>query len=157
MQQKDYSLFYIKAGLLLFWACWFAIASSTNIFDFLYTQNLLPANWAFKSNNFSALKQVFAIYDTNFYFLETLFAINTAVQISIAILFFISFFLYIKTRTLSPIINYSFALSMLLWAIFLIMEEIYIAYSFEATHRQLFTFELISLLALYLLPTPQHN
>lgn len=81
-----------------------------------------------------------------------LFSLDIFAQGLSAILFFIAAFCLWKRVYVWQTINIAFSLSMSLWAVFLIMEELFIAYPYEATHIRLFMFEMISLLALHLLP-----
>ena len=150
-QKQDYDLFYFKLGILAFWGIWFAIAFLTNVTDFLIATNL-HAPSLFRSGNYSALEKVISIYNTPHYFLNILFSLNIFVQGLSAIMFFIATFCFWKRVYIWQTINIAFSLSISLWAVFLIMEEIFIAYSYEATHIRLFMFEMISLLALHLLP-----
>ena|SRR3990167_6013619 len=152
-QKQDYGLFYFKLGTLLFWGIWFSIAFSTNIADFFITTNTHLAS-SFRSGNYNALEKVIVIHNTPHYFLNILFSLDIFAQGLSAILFFIAVFCLWKHVYVWQAINIAFNVSMSLWAVFLIMEELFIAYSYEATHIRLFMFEMISLLALHLLPHP---
>lgn len=73
------------------------------------------------------------------------------IQAISALLFFLAFWAFFKKRNAWPLINIAFGISMALWAIFLIMEEFFIAYSYEGTHIRLLSLELISLCLFHLL------
>ncbi len=51
-----------------------------------------------------------------------------------------------------PAVTLAFAVSLALWAAFILADEALIAYATEAVHMRLFVAELVSLLALVLLP-----
>ncbi len=150
-KKQDYSLFYFKQGILLFWCCWFFIAFLTNLTDFLITTDTMTAS-SFRSSNYHALGKVISIYNTPHYFLNGLFSLDIFAQGISAILFLIAAFCFWQRTYVWQTINIAFSISMALWAVFLIMEEIFISYSFEGTHIQLFMFEMVSLLTLHVLP-----
>lgn len=150
-QKQDYGLFNFKLGILLFWGIWFSIAFLTNMTDFLMTINIMSVS-SVRSGNYNALEKVISIYNTPHDFLNILFSLDIFAQGLSAILFFIATFCFWKRIYIWQTINTAFSISIFLWAIFLIMEEIFIAYSYETTHITLFMFELISLIALHLLP-----
>jgi hypothetical protein len=153
IENRSPMLFYFKLGLLLYWACWFSLACTTNLFDFLHAMGYLPAQWLFRSGNYTLLAGVINIYHMPSLILNLLFICDISVQGLSALLFFIAFFSF-WMRAARPwrFINTAFALSIALWAVFLIMEEVFIAYRFEGTHSGLIVFETISLMALHLLP-----
>lgn len=151
LQNKSYGLFYFKRGILLFWGIWFAIAFLSNLTDFFIATNIVQP-LSFHSGNYSALEKVIRIYNMPFYFLNILFFLDILIQGISAILFLISALYFWYNKYFWQAINIAFIFSMSLWAVFLLMEEILIAYSFEAVHIRLFIFELISLLAIHLLP-----
>lgn len=154
---QAFSLFYFKLGCLLFWAGWFLLACLTNFFDFLYVLQLLPADWIFRSGNYALLDKALHIYPVSLTFQNTLFICDIFVQGLSAVLFFVATFLFWQQdRAMWRWINFAFALSISLWGVFLLMEEIFIAYSYEAVHRGLFIFELMTLLAIHILP-PQED
>lgn len=150
-QDSTYDLFLIKQGLLIFWACWFSLAFLSNFVDLLTATHVING-WRFHSGNYEALAQVLSIYHTPHLILLLLFSMNTGVQSISASLFIIAAICFWRGNYMWPAIYLAFAISMGLWAIFLIMEEVFIAYKYEPTHMNLLLFELISLLALRLLP-----
>lgn len=148
-------LFYIKLGCLAFWSAWFLLAFLSNLFDFVkcIQEYALPSWWKFYSGNCQALWKVFSLYNippTVFY---TTFILNMLAQVCSALLFFWATLRFCITRTLNRLMHVAFGLSMALWAIFIILEELFIAYPFEATHMRLFLFEMLTLMMLHLLPT----
>ncbi|KTD61088.1 hypothetical protein [Legionella spiritensis] len=148
---RTYALFYIKLGFLLFFACWFAIACLTNLVD-LANAIHLTNEWAFHSGNLAALAKVLAIYHTPTWFLYALFCSDIIVQGTSAVLFAVASWQFGINRYPWPWINTAFGISMALWATFLVMEEIFIAYAFEATHIRLLILEMAALLVVHGLP-----
>lgn len=145
-------IFYIKLGCLLFWACWFLLVCLTNIFDFIHAHHGLPDDWLFRSGNYMLLKKVLQIYHTPPAILFTLFSFNIFVQGTSAILFMISSATFLTKKQITPIVNIAFGISMALWAVFILTEEVFIAYSYVSVHIRLFAFEMLTLLTLHLLP-----
>ncbi len=149
---KTTGLYFIKLGCLLFWGCWFAIASMTNVFDFLYAIDVLPKTWVFRSGNYGALGSVFRIYFDSPVFLNVMFIADFSVQMLSAGLFYLAFIFVWSKRNAWFLINTAFALSMALWAAFLIFEEIFLAYTYEPIAINLIVIELLTLLAVHFLP-----
>ena len=149
---QGYGLFGLKSIILLFWGTWFFIACLTNLSDFLIVTDIISPS-VFRSGNYSEWGKVLSIYPLPHYFLNVLFSLDILVQGVSAILFFIATVCFWKRLYVWRTINIAFIISMSLWAVFLIMEELFIAYPFEATHVALFVFEMVSLLTLHLLPT----
>lgn len=151
-KDKNFALFYLKLGLLLFWACWFSLAFTTNTFDFIHTLGGLPETWAFRSKNYDVLQNVLAIYQTPIFLLNALFTCDIFIQGLSALLFWLAFFSFWRRRDGAwRYINSAFTLSIALWAVFVIMEEIFIAYQFENVHLRLLLVELVSLFAIHFL------
>jgi len=144
-------LFYFKLGLLLFWGCWFSFAFTTNLLDFLHVLGYLPSDWLFRSGNYQLLHGVITIYHPPVYVLNLLFICDIAAQGLSAILFITAAYCYWRGYSWRYI-NLAFMFSIALWGVFLLMEEVFLAYHFESVHAGLFEFELISLLAMHLLP-----
>lgn len=62
-----------------------------------------------------------------------------------------TFLSFSKKRNAWPLINAAYGINMGLWATFLIIEEIFIAYSYEAAHIRLLSLELVLFLLIHLL------
>ena len=152
MRTSNTGIYIIKAGLLLFWALWFTLAFSTNFFDLLKALHHLPISWQFNSGNYQAVAQVISRYHGSSTLLNTLFVLDITAQLLIAIAFWVTFIRYITQKpNYFAWINLTFGISVALWAVFILIEEIFIAYQFETTHIRLLVFELISLLSIHLL------
>lgn len=151
-------LFYLKCLLLLFWCFWFSLACCTNVFDFLTAMHWLPHEWVFRSGNYSLLANTLRIYNVSGLFLNILFIGNVIIQCLSSILFFAAWVSFCRrTQRSFQLINAAFTVSILIWVTFLIMEEIFIAYAYEAVHARLLMFELLTLMTLYLLPDKKIN
>ncbi len=143
----------IKRGALLFWALWFSIALSTNITDGLKAFEVLPDTWGFASGNYLFMQTVTSIYSFPEWLVAVLF-LGVLLWEGLAMwLFWRAFkdFKGIKGPGLDHAYT-AFAVSLALWASFMLADEILIAYEVEQVHRTLFGLELITLLALRLLP-----
>lgn len=150
---KSFMLFNLKVGCLLFWACWFALAFTTNTTDFMQALGWLPRDFHFRSGNVDLVKFVINIYQTPNWILMILFILDIAIQGACAILFFAACWHFYNRRSSAwSLVNTAFTLSIGLWAAFLIMDEFFIAYTYESVHSNLFIFELLTLLAIHLLP-----
>lgn len=113
--------------------------------DFFIALHIIP-KLVFHSGNYEALQNVLDIYKTPNYFLNILFALNILMQGLSSIVFFIAAIYFWINPFISKAVIFAFSLSIALWAVFLIMEEIFIAYRFEATHFRLLIAELVSLI-----------
>lgn len=147
------SLLTLKRGLLLFWAIWFSIVSLTNLLDALRALRVLSATWAFASGNWDFLVSTAAIYATPRWLLALLFAGVIAWEVLAAV----SFWRTVATRpgasgVASGAAVSAFIVGIALMAAFIVADEIFITYEVEATHLRLFTAQLLSLLAVVLLP-----
>lgn len=147
------TLFLLKRGTILFWALWFFFAWLTNVFSFLKHIDWLPITWAFASSNFALVESVLAIYQLPHLSADVLFLGVLGLEALITLLFLIAFFTF-KNRHPLPLswVNRAFTLSAALWALFLVTEEIFIAYMYEQTHLLLFVAQLICLMMISLLP-----
>jgi hypothetical protein len=150
-ENQDYIFKLIKQGILLFWFCWFLIAFLSNTTDFLIAKNII-SNIPFHSGNYFALEKVLSIFNTPTQLLNLLFTLDIITQGISAILFLIANYYFLKGYKYWVPIHTAFGISMLLWAAFIILEEVFIAYIYEGTHIRLLCFELISLLAIHILP-----
>lgn len=152
IKYKNYGLFFFKIWILLFWGLWFGIACCSNIIDLLHFHGIM-LDYNFYSGNYLALKNVISVYQTPQHMLNILFYLDILIQGIIAILFISSAVsLYRSSIYCWKLVNLAFIVSIVLWGVFLIMEEIFIAYQFEATHIRLSVFEIVSLLMFHLLP-----
>lgn len=147
---KYYGVYYIKIGILFFFSLWFSIAFLSNFIDLLNSIGITN-EWRFHSGNYDAVKKTIQIYNAHQNILNFLFYSDILIQATSALLFFAAFLSFFIKRNAWPLINSAYGISMALWATFLIIEEIFIAYSYEAAHIRLLLLELVSFLLLHLL------
>ncbi len=152
VHNKSYGLFYLKTGILFFWGLWFGIVFLSNLIDLLNVHYGVMINFKFDSGNYQAVEKVISIYNTPNYILTLLFHFNIIIQGVTAFLFLIAAVSFYRLKPYSwKFVNLAFAISIALWGVFMIMEEVFIAYQFEPTHMRLGMFEMISLLMFHLL------
>lgn len=143
-------LSFLKCGMILFWACWFSVAFSSNIFDFLKSLNIMPNDWLFVSHNYSLVAGALSIYHAPEWLAKCIFIGILLFEGVIAVLFWLGFFTHNRSNKWAHV---AFTVSAALWAIFLVSEEVLIAYQFESGHLLLFISQIICLLALHFLPS----
>jgi len=145
-------LFKIKQGILLFWTAWFAIAFLTNLTDIFKALGFLPEAWSLASGNWAFLRQVTAIYGTPVELGALLFFAVMVWEAAAGFLFWQALMSFNGRKGGLHVVSQSFAVSLALWAAFMLADEFFIAYELENTHRSYASFELLSLLAIYFLP-----
>lgn len=149
---QSYGLSTLYLGLLLFWALWFCIACLTNIADLLVTWQILPETWPFRSSNFAQLASTISLYSLSPAFAALLLLVDILIQGTIATLFGIAVHKWRQNRTPWKWVNAALILSIALWAIFSLMDELFIAYSYESTHLTLLISSLLTLIVMHRLP-----
>lgn len=151
-KHKSYGLHEIKAGLLLFWGVWFVLVVLTNSFDILSTYDALPAEWRFRSGNLALIISIVNIYRFSGVFANLLFLSGLIAESVIAILFIVAALKFWSRRPAWKWVNAAFGISIAFWAVFILLDELFIAYNFEGTHSTLLISEVLILLAIHLLP-----
>lgn len=143
----------LKQGVLLFWALWLSIAWLSNVCEALKACHLLGVKWKFASGNYALLVETTQKYRMPLSFTALLFFGVILWQGCSALLFwFASITFQGLHQPGEHVLNAAFLVSLALWAAFLIADEIFLAYEAEATHLRIFSAQLLSLLALTLLP-----
>ena len=143
----------LKRGLLAFWATWFAIAAITNLMDGLKALEILPSTWSFASGNYALIIEVAHAYNPPPWLTTNLFLGAIVWEGLVSFLFWQAFKTYKGADQGSLALIYlAFTASLGLWASFILIDEILIAYTIESSHRQLLGLQLLSLLAFRLLP-----
>lgn len=140
------------ALILAFWACWFCLVVSSNAVDFFTTLHLLHG-WTFDSHNFAWIKESVAVYHTPHWMAVTFFLVDIVLQLACAILFVAATFEYISKGSMDQVkFPYAaFLLSLVLWMIFIIMEEVFVTFTVEAVHIRIMVAEMVSLILILLL------
>jgi hypothetical protein len=145
-----FSPFILKQGALLFWALWFTLALLANLCDFLKQLGILCDHWKFASGNFSLMKKTTDVYHLAENVVRLLFILVMIWEALAALLMTTALFSY--SGAMTSTVYAAFGVSLGLWAAFLLVDELFVAYPMEATHFQLFIAQLLTLFVLYLLP-----
>jgi hypothetical protein len=143
---------FLKRSLLLSWAVWLSVVFLSNLADAGKEAGLIGQSWAFASGNWNAIKETTARYGTSDLVNAVLFSGVILWEGVAAFLFWWAFWTFRGRKSGRRILYRAFTASLLLWAAFFVSDELFIAYSFEATHLRLFIAHLVTLLAIELLP-----
>jgi hypothetical protein len=136
----------IRSGILLFWAAWFTVVALTNLLDALKALGFLPAGFTLASGNWALMLKVTAIHGTPASLVALLFLGVILWEAVAAALFWRAW------AVRGEAIATAFIVGLALWAAFTLADEVFIAYPLEAVHLRLFAAQLLSLLAIRLLP-----
>jgi hypothetical protein len=144
---------FLKQALLAFWGVWLTVVLATNVLDAAKGLGLLGEGWAFASGNYRFLAETTSRYGTPGWLNGLLFAGVIAWEAAAALLFWLACWRFRGQAAASRRVVYvAFTASLLLWGAFLIADEVFIAYAVAGTHLRLFTAQLVTLLAVELLP-----
>ena len=136
----------IPRGILLFWALWLSLVSLTNVLDALKSLRVIGPDWAFASGNFAFLASTTAKYHAPTGLNAFLFAGVIAWEILAATLFWRAFAAHRADGGADDEVRSAFAVSLALWAAFMLADEIVFAFDAEGTHIRIFIAQLASLL-----------
>lgn len=135
---------FLKLALLFFWALWFSIVFLTNVFGAMKAAGRLPPSWKFASKNYEMVAKAVSLYQAPAWVPRLLFLGVVAWQLVAAALFW-----YALADT--TVVNAAFGAGILLFAAFMIADELTMKYAMEQPHELLFIAQLASLLAMHLL------
>jgi hypothetical protein len=138
----------LKRGLLVFWAVWLTFVFVKNTFDGLKALGALPEGWRFASKNYGYMWDATRVYNLPAWMVGILFAGATIWEGVAATLMWRA--AGVGGR-LTGAAMLSFAVSLALWAAFMLMDEIFNAYQVENTHTRVFIAQLATLLVVGLL------
>ena len=141
---------FLKIGLLGFWSLWLSVVLVTNIFDALKAWGILPEDWRWFSGNYSIIKKAvpFPAWTIALLFVGVL--LWEAIGV---VLFWYALYRYsIAGPGGLGAVTVAFGVTLGLWAAFMISDEIFRIYQYQGTHLLLFIGQLLSLLAIFLLP-----
>ena len=141
----------LKRSLLLFWAVWLTVVFLTNAADAAKAAGLLGESCAFASGNYRFLTETTARYGTPGWANAALFAGVIVWEGLAAALFWRAGWTFGSSSGRSAR-HAAFTVSLMLWAAFMIADEVFIAYAVEGTHLRLFIAQLVTLLTVELLP-----
>jgi hypothetical protein len=147
------TLYALKIGLLALWACWYSLVVVTNAADAMKALAILPADWPLASRNFQRVRKATAVYNAPGWLGAALFAGVIIWQAVSAVLFWLAFSHSLAGHGVDfPQANLAFAVALALWGAFILAEEIFKQYRTESSHLLLFLAQLLSLVALHVLP-----
>jgi hypothetical protein len=141
-----------KRLLLLFWAVWLSVVFLSNLTDAMKGLGWLGESWAFASGNLQFIRQTTARYGTPDAVNGVLFAGVVVWEGVAAVLFWRAAWVFRGRGAGRRSVYRAFTASLLLWAGFLVADEVFIAYALEGTHLRLFVAHLATLLTVELLP-----
>ncbi len=151
----NFDLVTLKQGIILFWAVWLSLVVVLNILDVLKHHGALPENWKFNSGNFPFMQAVVKVYGTPNPVTWVLYICAIIWEIVAIALLWSALFGFDPANL--RLVNLAFLVNLALWAMFVVMDEIFLAFlvpgfNIMETHRSLFTANLVSLMAIHLLP-----
>lgn len=142
---------FLKRALLAFWAAWLTVVFTTNLLDGLKALGLLAAPWPFASGNYGFLSATTARYGTPAWLNALLFLGVIAWEGAAAALFWLAWW----TLPRPPGAGWRYAAftsALCLWLAFAIADEVFITYEVEGPHLRIFIAQLLTLLAVEVLP-----
>jgi hypothetical protein len=143
---------FLKRLLLLFWAVWLSVVFLSNLADAGKGLGFLGESWAFASGNWKLIQETTGRYGIPAPVNAILFAGVILWEGIAAVLFWRAGWSFRGRNAARTAVYLAFMTSLLLWAAFLIADEVFIAYPLEGTHLRLFVAHLVTLLAVELLP-----
>lgn len=140
------SLVTLKQALIFFWALWMTVVVVNNIGDGLRALGVVPPSFPIHSGNYQAMRELMSRRRAPEWATRLLFAGTILWEIAVA---------YLLWRAVFDVFAYAlsaFATSLALWAVFMITDEVFIAYDAETVHMRIFTAQLATLLLIILAP-----
>lgn len=148
----------IKQSIFVFWALWFSVVFLTNFSDALKALYLLPNTWLFSSGNWPFMKQVTAVYHTSLWMQAIIFSLILIGKIVVIFAFLKAFCSVLHKKShVNNSVNIAFAIGLGFWAMFLIGDEIFVAYTIETNHQNLTNLMLLSALFYYCIPNQNES
>lgn len=141
-----------KRLLLLGWAAWLSVVFLSNLADAAKALRWLPESWAFASGNLQFIRQTTAPYGTPDLVNAGLFAGVIVWEGVATVLFWRAAWTFRGGGMGRKAMYQAFIVLLSLWFGFLVADEVFIAYALEGTHLRLFVAQLLTLLAVELLP-----
>jgi hypothetical protein len=142
----------LKRLLLLLWAVWLSVVFLSNLADAGKGLGLLGEAWPFASGNWKLIQETTARYGAPAAVNAVLFAGVILWEGAAAVLFWRAGWGFRGGSSARKAVYLAFTTSLLLWGAFLVADEVFIAYPLESTHLRLFVAQLVTLLAVDLLP-----
>ena len=146
-------LFLLKLGLLSFWGLWFVLVFFTNLCEGLRVLHRLPWTWKFASHNFQPVVLAMAEYAAPSRLPKIFFAVILLWQLLTVVIFGWATASSLVQGSLNwGFVDAAFAAALSLWAAFMLADEFCRQYDPERSHVLFFIAQLITLMALHLLP-----
>jgi hypothetical protein len=139
--------------LLLYWAAWLSFVAATNVLNALQALGTLPQSFRFVSDNWQLINSVMNPLAVPRALQAFLFAGAIGWETLSAILFWRALVSY-RGRPLAqePATLWACVVNLTLWAAFQVLDEVFIAYGPEDSHRMIFIIQIGTLLWLQLAP-----
>ena len=139
----------IPKGLLLFWSIWLTLVAATNIFDALKQLGVLPAGWTLASYNYDLVVETVGAHGIPPVIAALLFAGVIMWEVLAAGLFWRAYVGMRHGRAgTADEVSQAFAVSLALWAAFLIATEATVNYATAPTHKSTLIAQLVSVLVI---------
>jgi hypothetical protein len=136
----------IQAGLVLFWAIWLTLVTLTNLADAMRQMGVLPSDFKFASYNFDLVKKAVGVHGVPTVAI-VLFAGIIVWELLASFLFWRAWSVMRRDGKGAALeVTQAFAVSLALWAAFLIATEVTVAYETATTHKTTLIAQLASLL-----------
>jgi len=147
------TLILLKLGLLSFWYLWFGLVLFTNLCEGLKLLHRMPWTWKFASHNFKPVVLSLAEYAAPSWLSKVIFGGILLWQFLTVLIFGAATVLSLAQQSLSwGLVDVAFAAGLGLWAAFMLGDEFCKQYEPERGHILFFTAQLVTLMALHLLP-----
>jgi hypothetical protein len=137
----------IQTGLVLFWAIWLTLVTLTNFADALRQLDVLPSDFKLASYNFDLVKKTVGAHGIPTSVAGVLFAGVILWEFLGSLLFWRAWRVMLHDGNgAAEEVAQAFAVSLALWAAFLIATEATVSYETAATHKTTLIAQLASLL-----------
>lgn len=139
---------FVEQGIVWFWACWSTIVLFTDSIDFLQRIQWLPDSIAFTSKNFDLVAKSLATYHWDYTpVVFILYGMIVLWSLLIASLFWRAIFAARQSLEIYlSKVQQAFWAMLLMTAIFLLADEIFIQYEFGHSHMMRLGFMLLTYL-----------
>jgi hypothetical protein len=139
----------IQIGLVLFWAIWLTVVTTTNIFDAMRQLGALPARFTVVAYNFDLIERTVGAHGVPTSIAALLFAGVIAWELLASVLLWRAWLeMHRGAPGTAPEVTEAFAVSLALWAAFLIATEMTVNYATSGTHKATLTAQLVSLIVI---------
>lgn len=137
----------LQRSLIAFWALGHTIVLATNACDAARALGYLDPSWPFASGNYRYITETTARYGPPTWVNCMLFAGVIAWEALAACFFWKAVWLF-RTDKGRAARMAAFTISLMLWAAFMVADEICMAYAVETSHMRLFIAQLVTLVAI---------